>query len=158
MIRALGGLLSAYHLSGDKVFLDKAVSIAQHRLRPVNTFSIAQHRLRPVHTVSPNIAYAQLTQYRPTSLMPSARRIAQHRLRPAHAVSPNIADAQCTQDRPTSLTPSSRSLPNIAYASLYNKYRPTSLTPHSQREQVAFQLNANHPLAESMGYIKFEGM
>ena len=25
-------------------------------------------------------------------------------------------------------------------------------------EQVAFQSNANHPLAESMGYIKFEGM
>ena len=23
---------------------------------------------------------------------------------------------------------------------------------------VAFQSNANHPLAESMGYIKFEGM
>jgi len=27
VIRALGGLLSAYHLSGDMVFLDKAVSI-----------------------------------------------------------------------------------------------------------------------------------
>lgn len=26
VIRELGGLLSAYHLSGDKVFLDKAVS------------------------------------------------------------------------------------------------------------------------------------
>ena len=26
------------------------------------------------------------------------------------------------------------------------------------QEQVAFQSNANHPLAESMGYIKFEGM
>ena len=25
-------------------------------------------------------------------------------------------------------------------------------------EQVAFQSNANHPLAESMGYIKFEEM
>ena len=25
-------------------------------------------------------------------------------------------------------------------------------------KQVAFQSNANHPLAESMGYIKFEGM
>ena len=25
-------------------------------------------------------------------------------------------------------------------------------------QQVAFQSNANHPLAESMGYIKFEGM
>ena len=25
-------------------------------------------------------------------------------------------------------------------------------------EQVAFQSNANHPLAESMDYIKFEGM
>ena len=25
-------------------------------------------------------------------------------------------------------------------------------------EQVAFQSNANHPLAESTGYIKFEGM
>ena len=24
-------------------------------------------------------------------------------------------------------------------------------------EQVAFQLNANHPLAQSMGYIQFEG-
>ena len=24
--------------------------------------------------------------------------------------------------------------------------------------QVAFQSNANHPLAESMSYIKFEGM
>ena len=24
--------------------------------------------------------------------------------------------------------------------------------------QVAFQSNASHPLAESMGYIKFEGM
>ena len=29
---------------------------------------------------------------------------------------------------------------------------------HAQNEQVAFQSNANHPLAESMGYIKFEGM
>ena len=27
-----------------------------------------------------------------------------------------------------------------------------------QMKQVAFQLNANHPLAESMGHIKFEGM
>ena len=26
------------------------------------------------------------------------------------------------------------------------------------QQQVAFQSNANHPLAESMGYIKFEGM
>ena len=26
------------------------------------------------------------------------------------------------------------------------------------KEQVAFQSNANHPLAESMGYIEFEGM
>ena len=26
------------------------------------------------------------------------------------------------------------------------------------REQVAFQSSANHPLAESMNYIKFEGM
>ena len=25
-------------------------------------------------------------------------------------------------------------------------------------EQEAFQSNANHPLAESMGYIKFDGM
>ena len=25
-------------------------------------------------------------------------------------------------------------------------------------KQVAFQSNANHPLRESMGYIKFEGM
>ena len=25
-------------------------------------------------------------------------------------------------------------------------------------KQVVFQSNANHPLAESMGYIKFEGM
>ena len=25
-------------------------------------------------------------------------------------------------------------------------------------KQVAFQSNANHPLAESMGYIKFEGI
>ena len=25
-------------------------------------------------------------------------------------------------------------------------------------KQVAFQLNANHLLTESMGYIKFEGM
>ena len=25
-------------------------------------------------------------------------------------------------------------------------------------EQVAFQSNANHPLVESMGYIKFVGM
>ena len=25
-------------------------------------------------------------------------------------------------------------------------------------QQVEFQSNANHPLAESMGYIKFEGM
>ena len=37
VIRALGGLLSAYHLSEDKVFLDKAVSIAQHRLRLIHT-------------------------------------------------------------------------------------------------------------------------
>ena len=28
----------------------------------------------------------------------------------------------------------------------------------SKYEQVAFQSNANHPLAESVGYIKFEGM
>ena len=27
-IRVLGGLLSAYHLSGDRVFLDKAVSVS----------------------------------------------------------------------------------------------------------------------------------
>ena len=26
------------------------------------------------------------------------------------------------------------------------------------QKQVAFQSNANHPLAESMGYIKFEGI
>ncbi len=32
VIRALGGLLSAYHLSGDKVFLDKAVSDARVQL------------------------------------------------------------------------------------------------------------------------------
>ena len=34
-------------------------------------------------------------------------------------------------------------------------------SPHelnSKVEQVAFQSNANHPLAESMGYIKYEGM
>ena len=29
---------------------------------------------------------------------------------------------------------------------------------HTYFRQVAFQSNANHPLAESMGYIKFEGM
>ena len=28
----------------------------------------------------------------------------------------------------------------------------------NKTKQVAFQSNANHPLAESMGYIKFEGM
>ena len=28
----------------------------------------------------------------------------------------------------------------------------------NKSEQVAFQSNENHPLAESMGYIKFEGM
>ena len=28
----------------------------------------------------------------------------------------------------------------------------------AEPKQVAFQSNANHPLAESMGYIKFEGM
>ena len=32
------------------------------------------------------------------------------------------------------------------------------LGPKSDNKQVAFQSNANHPLAESMGYIKFEGM
>ena len=26
------------------------------------------------------------------------------------------------------------------------------------KQQVAFQSNANHPLAESMGYIEFEGI
>ena len=30
--------------------------------------------------------------------------------------------------------------------------------PEVTLKQVAFQSNANHPLAESMGYIKFEGM
>ena len=34
----------------------------------------------------------------------------------------------------------------------------TSCFHHVLYEQVAFQSNANHPLAESMGYIKFEGM
>ena len=34
----------------------------------------------------------------------------------------------------------------------------TPSEPQRQYKQVAFQLNANHPLAESMGYIKFEGM
>ena len=29
---------------------------------------------------------------------------------------------------------------------------------YTDGKQVAFQSNANHPLAESMGYIKFEGM
>ena len=32
------------------------------------------------------------------------------------------------------------------------------LSNHRQDYQVAFQSNANHPLAESMGCIKFEGM
>ena len=32
------------------------------------------------------------------------------------------------------------------------------LYPGKFKEQVAFQSNANDPLVESMGYIKFEGM
>ena len=35
----------------------------------------------------------------------------------------------------------------------------TDIQPECQHaKQVAFQSNANHPVAESMGYIKFEGM
>ena len=37
-----------------------------------------------------------------------------------------------------------------------NKYMYNS--SKNKSKQVAFQSNANHPLAESMGYIKFEGM
>ena len=37
-------------------------------------------------------------------------------------------------------------------------YDLASFLPKTARKQVAFQSNANHPLAESMGYIKFEGM
>ena len=39
----------------------------------------------------------------------------------------------------------------------HNIFQPTFVDGR-QIEQVAFQWNANHPLAESMGYIKFEGM
>ena len=36
--------------------------------------------------------------------------------------------------------------------------RMSAFSSDLKTEQVAFQSNANHPLAESMGYIKFEGM
>ena len=43
---------------------------------------------------------------------------------------------------------------------MYTYKHLIKLEKHSKinHKQVAFQSNANHPLAESMGYIKFEGM
>ena len=37
-------------------------------------------------------------------------------------------------------------------------YTTDAIEIETSHEQVAFQSNANHPLAESMGYIEFEGM
>ena len=45
---------------------------------------------------------------------------------------------------------------NLITATLWQKFVP--LCAEMIEEQVAFQSNANHSLAESMGHIKFEGM
>ena len=61
-----------------------------------------------------------------------------------------------------SLVESSKNL--TAFMTLLHRLSSTQASifhfPDNQKlqEQVAFQSNANHPLAESMGYIKFEGM
>lgn len=57
-IRVLGALLSNYHLSGDSMFLDKAVSIISVEwIKLINSFRKVQLKLNLIRLISASVFY-----------------------------------------------------------------------------------------------------